>query len=50
MNHLKATLKLFSSQKRTTILLIAWGSIVGVNWTYGSLFGIIFANDRTPPS
>ena len=30
------------SQKRTAIILIAWGVIVGINWTFGSLFGIIF--------
>jgi len=24
------------------VLVIGWGSIVGINWTYGSLFGIIF--------
>jgi hypothetical protein len=24
------------------VILICWGSIVGINWTYGSLFGIIF--------
>jgi hypothetical protein len=22
--------------------LVCWGSIVGINWTYGALFGIIF--------
>lgn len=26
----------------TIILLICWGSIVGINWTYGALFGVIF--------
>lgn len=24
------------------VLIIGWGSIVGTNWTYGSLYGIIF--------
>lgn len=22
--------------------MICWGGIVGINWTYGSLFGVIF--------
>jgi hypothetical protein len=30
------------THKKITLNLIAWGAIVGVNWTYGSLFGIIF--------
>lgn len=30
------------SHKRTAAIIVAWGSIVGINWTYGSLFGIIF--------
>ena len=34
------------SQKRTTIVLVAWGSIIGINWTYGSLFGIIFTSQN----
>ena len=25
---------------------MAWGSIVGVNWTYGSLFGVIFGGQN----
>lgn len=28
--------------KLTIITLVCWGSIVGVNWTYGSLFRVIF--------
>ena len=34
--------KTLLTQKRTTIVLVAWGTIVGINWTYGTLFGIIF--------
>jgi hypothetical protein len=37
-----AMCRTFLSQKRTAAIVIAWGSIVGINWTYGSLFGIIF--------
>lgn len=27
-------------------ILVCWGGIVGVNWSYGSLFGIIFSEQR----
>ncbi len=39
---MKAIVNTFFAQKRTAITIIAWGSIVGINWTYGALFGIIF--------
>lgn len=33
----------FSKEHKLTIAtLICWGSIVGINWTYGSLFRVIF--------
>jgi hypothetical protein len=33
----------FSRQHKLTIItMICWGAIVGINWTYGSLFGVIF--------
>lgn len=32
----------WSNHKRTFVTLVCWGSIVGVSWTYGSLFGVIF--------
>lgn len=35
-----------SSHGKTMLILVAWGSIVGVNWTYGSLFGVIFAGQQ----
>lgn len=34
------------SHTKTMIILVAWGSIVGVNWTYGSLFGVIFSGQN----
>jgi len=37
--------KLFS-QKRTAVLVISWGIIVGINWTYGALFGVIFSGQN----
>lgn len=39
---LKGMATTLMANKKITINLIAWGAIVGVNWTYGSLFGIIF--------
>ena len=32
----------WSNHKRTFVALVCWGSIVGVSWTYGSLFAVIF--------
>eukprot|EP00178_Gracilaria_changii_P019692 TRINITY_DN57091_c0_g1_i1.p1 TRINITY_DN57091_c0_g1~~TRINITY_DN57091_c0_g1_i1.p1 ORF type:complete len:100 (+),score=4.59 TRINITY_DN57091_c0_g1_i1:111-410(+) len=38
--------KTLFSQRRTAILVISWGTIVGINWTYGALFGVIFDGQK----
>lgn len=30
------------THKHTMIILVCWGTIMGINWTYGALFDIIF--------
>jgi hypothetical protein len=34
------------AHRRTTVLLLAWGTIFGINWTFGALFGIIFSEQH----
>jgi len=36
----------FVSQKRTATLVICWGSMVGINWTYSNIFGVIFSGHK----
>lgn len=39
---IKQVIPFIKNNKHTLIIIVSWGSIVGINWTYGSLFGIIF--------
>lgn len=37
------TIDMYRKHSRTIMCIISWGGILGINWTYGALFGIIFS-------
>lgn len=46
VSFVQSILRTFMEYRRTAATILAWGSIVGINWTYGALFGVVFDNQN----